>query len=1073
MSVHSKRPLHSRFVDIEAGEDSEEEFVFERDIEEMEGSDVDEERRSVDGHGPVNPDARAVALFGDLLARHRSPGQSMDELPVATKPTSNVLSGTEFSWDTLDNADSLSESATYARGIHTGFFSGGEQRILSIVSNYEGYPMFKYSLSKAYRVRTLNKLRKSVVPEMGFVHAWVHRIAGKKYLYVLLEGQGPTLLNELLSKSFHRAVKTQTMTAVPHEDRLATLRLAGNMTTFQGRWVGVRGGRYAGDVGYAIRDGEWVEVLVPLRAYSEAGHQSEGQPRSSRREEAGDDSDTSGEESGSASSSEVEDGDPVGGDVTPSGEPTGSSTWDSCPSVEPSPRGCTPIRGTEEDGLSDLSRTPWDPLVDPLVEQERDVDKDSDDEYMMGPVVSLAEYRKKTEDVTPTDEQGRHRPIPLPPNILADKRLANLKRRAPTSPNLVTKRPRVEERASDYRLDKPYIRLPSRLLTEEEVIRSRQCGDGTYGSLPDFPRHRFLDDLLSIRCRRHTLVCPLYMDERQKELFEASQCKLLDKKTLPPSFLSKDTFTPGEQVKIRGRTENGSIIGNAKAFVREELGSRLRVYTQEIVAIPSTVAGQQSTQTSNFVQEYTVKISRVLKVFDDLEPIDVVVGADVVFSGWAMNTHDNDIAPPGHIFVLQRVKNVLNRVDGLYEQTEMKTNDFSQWELVHVNACRRTPDSETLAPTTIGVMQPSASSSSIRIGAYTGACPWIGRRVIIQHVEPLARWKAAVTENPNSAKSLKQSIRWLSKGKQTAADENKGRQAEVISGNLHAGTPSGVRLELAIGGHPGTHFVGLDEVVDEETEWPLVMSHPPPPWAQKMGWAGNPIFWRMILKDRRYSRLAPRKQVQNFIAPTTMHEGYARPSYVPRPTSSMFREIFQTIPFTAYKPAPGVQGKKGQTKNWFPVMVRKMATEYQLVMSWPDGRRKQVLNEAEIRPREPQRQMGAERHLFYCVQGPKAGNFYRRKQYYKDADGVEYLRLQRCMPNPDDTTPDRLLLEFAQIPFGALYVIWEGDTRRGVNKRQAQDIEVAAKDSFFGDQCSKNLSIADDWTIEIPEDAEI
>lgn len=157
----------------------------------------------------------------------------------------------------------------------------------------------------------------------------------------------------------------------------------------------------------------------------------------------------------------------------------------------------------------------------------------------------------------------------------------------------------------------------------------------------------------------------------------------------------------------------------------------------------------------------------------------------------------------------------------------------------------------------------------------------------------------------------------------------------------------------------------------------------------------------MILKDLRYSRLAPRKQVLSFTAPgleRTVYDTYAKEPEVQRPKSAYFSKTFETVPFTAYKyKHPGEQSnsKKSQTKNWFPVRVRRMATEYQLVTAWEDGRKQQVVLESDIRARMPQRQMGNKRLLFYCVQGIKAKKFYRRKQYYKEND-EEYLRVQEC-----------------------------------------------------------------------------
>lgn len=127
------------------------------------------------------------------------------------------------------------------------------------------------------------------------------------------------------------------------------------------------------------------------------------------------------------------------------------------------------------------------------------------------------------------------------------------------------------------------------------------------------------------------------------------------------------------------------------------------------------------------------------------------------------------------------------------------------------------------------------------------------------------------------------------------------------------------------------------------------MSHPPSTWAQVMGWEGNPTFWRMILKDLRYSRLAPRKQVLSFTAPgleRTVYDAYAKEPEVQRPKSAYFSKTFETVPFTAYKykhPAEQSNSKKSQTKNWFPVRVRRMATEYQLVTAWEDGRKQQVV----------------------------------------------------------------------------------------------------------------------------------
>lgn len=155
-----------------------------------------------------------------------------------------------------------------------------------------------------------------------------------------------------------------------------------------------------------------------------------------------------------------------------------------------------------------------------------------------------------------------------------------------------------------------------------------------------------------------------------------------------------------------------------------------------------------------------------------------------------------------------------------------------KWELVHANTCKRSADSQPMPPNATSLVGPSTAPSLVTTGAYTRACPWIGRRVIVQHVDPLARASAASvarrtvkkpsllsgtnsssTKGKQPASTARSS---LAKGKQSAANDFKGRIAEVVSGNLHRQSPSGVRLEIAIVGHPGTLFVGLDEVVDEE-----------------------------------------------------------------------------------------------------------------------------------------------------------------------------------------------------------------------------------------------------------------
>lgn len=120
----------------------------------------------------------------------------------------------------------------------------------------------------------------------------------------------------------------------------------------------------------------------------------------------------------------------------------------------------------------------------------------------------------------------------------------------------------------------------------------------------------------------------------------------------------------------------------------------------------------------------------------------------------------------------------------------------------------------------------------------------------------------------------------------------------------------------------------------------------------------------------------------------------------------------------------------------------------------------------------PQRQMGNKRLLFYCVQGIKAKKFYRRKQYYKEND-EEYLRVQECIPNADETIPDQLLPAFAQLPFKLLFVIWESATRSETNDAQARSIEVDAKEPFFGPGTSGDLTVRGDWTIEIPEGIDV
>lgn len=117
-------------------------------------------------------------------------------------------------------------------------------------------------------------------------------------------------------------------------------------------------------------------------------------------------------------------------------------------------------------------------------------------------------------------------------------------------------------------------------------------------------------------------------------------------------------------------TEDGAR--NKEVIVAEEMGSMLKVYKRDIVPVPSAVPGQEPTETSVLIQEFNVKISRALKIFKDIEPVNVVIDGEIKFNGWVMNPHDNDVTPKGYIFVLRRDDRYLTRPDGVYKTTEMK-----------------------------------------------------------------------------------------------------------------------------------------------------------------------------------------------------------------------------------------------------------------------------------------------------------------------------------------------------------------------------------------------------------------
>lgn len=433
----------------------------------------------------------------------------------------------------------------------------------------------------------------------------------------------------------------------------------------------VAGGRYSGDVGYAVTDGEWVEVLLPFRQVVTKGVER-----------------NQGEQAQAAS---------MGGPASP-----GRMAPRLAPEQSDWAEGLPPLRTNMP---ATLGTTPWLPDAndDSGFSQddnddnntEKTMNNDDDDDLMPDPptaVSSLAVWKSR---------DGSLRAEPLPPSVLAGQRTSNLSQRPrlkrPASPIDTIDEPVIRDGSGRARPPPPrpdmFHRLPARLLTEKELASAKPHDPRAYGFLREYPRTRFVDDLVSVSCRRTSLTPALYTTAAQHTLFEQCVCDLVDKTTLPPSLETKGVFNEGERVLMRAPEKMRRIVsdeqhgymvddgGGQTVFVPFKLAKRFAVIgnaemvvsagEDQVVTVIEEL-GHDVRLTDEAGTVCVVNPNRLHKIFDDFARVDVVVDGDVVFSGWAMNPKGNEMIPKYHLFVTRRAKQWVDGKDGRYEEDTME-----------------------------------------------------------------------------------------------------------------------------------------------------------------------------------------------------------------------------------------------------------------------------------------------------------------------------------------------------------------------------------------------------------------
>lgn len=588
-------------------------------------------------------------------------------------------------------------------------------------------------------VHLLPQLRAAIAPDDNVVHIWAPSITSKHSVYVLLSSADPTLFEARLSGRFP-ASRVVSRSTVPPEERLSTLRTAGKLATFEGRWVLVRCGRYAGDVGYAVSNGEWVEVLIPWRDFTDEEKQvaKEKEERAvARREEARGKQKEQRRKRQNARSGRVE----LAEDDDDTGEPAPQQT-------PVQGRNCSLGDGWGAGGALDLSKAstpgpdPW-AISTPASDGSADVDFEmhTGDEAQQ-PSSSTVLSISSTSLQALGSSRGSHRPMtPALLKELRDKRLAEIeaednamRRRRHSSPQTLNmddeldsqkqgddddqtdsdKDPSDEDEDDDaarvgekrrarddgkskrpahkQRMEvtvvagKLYKRFAARLLTEEEVKKAGSTDDEHYGYLPGCGSQRFSDDLASIDCRRTALSVPVCMGKAQRELFSCSISRAIDKATMPPLFASNGMLSAGDTVTVQGSAGSWAVVGEDGDFVN------LARDTQH-----DSGGGHVVKST----EELRAPLRQTHKTFPDFTLVDIIRDGSVWFTGWVLNSDASNAAPKGMLYVLRRRNNMFRRADDVrFDEYTMEVKHFAFYmmlepndpRLVGASVCQRLPN---------------------------------------------------------------------------------------------------------------------------------------------------------------------------------------------------------------------------------------------------------------------------------------------------------------------------------------------------------------------------------------------
>ncbi|KIY61873.1 hypothetical protein CYLTODRAFT_459482 [Cylindrobasidium torrendii FP15055 ss-10] len=270
------RTNRNRFLDLYAAEANDEED------DDLDGDEVSRSDMVQDWHPFIVPDEEAegdaacqTALpelqqlrntFAPIFRRYGEEGAKVEAFEHAIPGIEGEDEGDG------EQDDDLDEQA-HDEGIDAGFLRSKKAWSLA------GCHCSRFALRRGdLGADMIANLRDSVSPGHGLVDAWILQ-QPRPTLYALLDSDHPRLLLQTLG-TFFKSVDISSMKAVPTEELQDTIAVCKKkMASFFGSWVVISEGLYAGDVGFAMSNGEWVEVLVAHRPFQNKSSPQVARPR--------------------------------------------------------------------------------------------------------------------------------------------------------------------------------------------------------------------------------------------------------------------------------------------------------------------------------------------------------------------------------------------------------------------------------------------------------------------------------------------------------------------------------------------------------------------------------------------------------------------------------------------------------------------------------------------------------------------------------------------------------------------------------------------------------------------------